>query len=134
MIELLVAAGLYDRKERVPVYEAKGNVPLTIGIEEVYGDISFNLQNFVDFCKEKGIAIDGSISYCGDSDGIQIKLEEFFSTVGESENIVVCDEDGRELARYDGKQSIPLALNHRRVMKVTRASGTVTVIIASEEN
>lgn len=172
VIELLVAADLYDRKERVPVYEAKGNVPLTIGIEEVYGDISFNLQNFVDLCKEKGIVIDGSISYYGDSDGgyeikesmlqelakdelavrnasdkqlldelqkrgylkIQIKLEEFFSTVGESENIVVCDEDGRELARYDGKQSIPLALNHRRVMKVTRASGTVTVIIASEEN
>lgn len=172
VIELLVAADLYDRKERVPVYEAKGNVPLTIGIEEVYGDISFNLQNFVDLCKEKGIVIDGSISYYGDSDGgyeikesmlqelakdelavrnasdkqlldelqkrgylkIQIKLEEFFSTVGESENIVVCDEDRRELARYDGKQSIPLELNHRRVMKVTRASGTVTVIIASEEN
>jgi hypothetical protein len=168
VIELLVAAGLYDRKERVPVYEAKGNVPLTIGIEEVYGDISFNLQNFVDFCKEKGIAIDGSISYCGDSDGgyeikesmlqelaedelairdasdkqlldelqrrgylkIQIKLEEFFSTVGESENIVVCDEDGRELARYDGKQSIPVELNQKTVFKIKRETGVVTVFIA----
>lgn len=69
---------------------------------------------------------------------VQIELEAFFSSVGESEKIIVCDEDGKELARYDGKQSIPLELNHRRVIKVTRVSDNisddVTVVVAPEEN
>lgn len=173
VINLIVHTGIYDRKENVPVYEKPY---LSIGIEDVYGDISCRLQQFTDSCVKRDIRLNGIISYYGDSEGtyeikngevkefdkdelaireasdqvllaelqrrgylkVQIELEAFFSTVGETEKIIVCDEDGKEIARYDGKQSIPLELNHRRVIKVTRISDNisddVTVVVASEEN
>lgn len=173
VIKLIVDAGIYDRKENIPVYEKPY---LSIGIEDVYGDISCRLQQFTDNCMKRNIRLNGIISYYGDSEGtyeikngeieefdkdelaireasdqvlltelqrrgylkVQIELEAFFSSVGESEKIIVCDEDGKELARYDGKQSIPLELNHRRVIKVTRVSDNisddVTVVVAPEEN
>lgn len=47
-------------------------------------------------------------------------LEKLFCMIPEEQIVIVLDnEDGEEIARYDGRESIPKALNHCKVASIT---------------
>lgn len=47
-------------------------------------------------------------------------LEKLFCMIPEEQIVIVLDnEDGEEIARYDGRESIPKALNRCKVASIT---------------
>lgn len=45
-----------------------------------------------------------------------MKLIDLLSVISDNANVIVEDTNGTELARYDGRNSIPETLNHTTVM------------------
>lgn len=59
-----------------------------------------------------------------------MKLIDLLFFLSDSTNVIVFDTEGKELARYDGRDSIPEVLNNRSIVQISVEENWMLIVVA----